>query len=249
MKGSSTMKRITVFFIVFVLLICNIVSALADGFSVRNGISFGMSQDEVKKIEEKNGLTGDWNGYTVSKSGGYGGDTVIVYHPDSLAGFSGFDFRDGDSISPEIRYCFVNDSLFRIIYEWYSFCSTDKDKDTAAQYDTLNASLKEKYDLLSENKNNEIKYVDFGQKYTSYLQWVIDDSYTYGFKMGPFTQYLAKDNNGYVDIWLYHYTTKPLAGGFNTDWMYIEYTFCTDSQIQAVFDSVQKIEDERHNDL
>ena len=245
------MKKTLIMIVVLCMLfsqICVTCYAHAETFSVRNGISFGMNQDEVKAIEEKNGVTGNLNGFSVKGPGEYGGDAILEYNPDSLAGFSAFDFRDGHKKSPRIHYCFNDDSLFRIVYEWHSFCSTEMDKDTAAQYDTLNASMAEKYELVAENRDSEISYENFGHQCISYLQWS-NDFYSYGFKMGPFTQYLAKSDDGYVDIWMYHYSNKPLAGGFVNDYICIEYTFCTDSQVQAVLDSTQEIKAERNNDL
>ena len=56
MKGSITMKKAISILLVLSVIICGIGSAIAEDFSVRNGIQFGMSVDEVKKIEKDNGL-------------------------------------------------------------------------------------------------------------------------------------------------------------------------------------------------
>ena len=57
MKGGFNVRRIvSVLFALSVFVSC-LGCAFADDFSVRNGISFGMPYEDIRKIEEENGIT------------------------------------------------------------------------------------------------------------------------------------------------------------------------------------------------
>ena len=53
---SITVKKVLSILILSVLTGCMVGNAIADDFSVRNGIQFGISIDEVKQIETSNGI-------------------------------------------------------------------------------------------------------------------------------------------------------------------------------------------------
>ena len=240
-------KVIGVFLALSILLAC---SAFAEDFSVRNGITFGMSPTEVMAIEADNGVQPFMAIEPDSIFGGYCGDSGIEFVPSTLAGINPFDYRSGKDRRPQIDYCFTDDSLFRIVYRWHSFCATRFDEVTAAQFETLNTSMAEKYSLLSENRDGKTDYIDFGHSVISFMQ-DYHNFYFFGYNLKAFNQYLAKCDGGYADIWLYHFTTEPIALNpeFINDDIIIEYTYCTDGQIQGALDSAQRIEDERNNDL
>ncbi len=90
------MKKLNIILVsVSILILCIVQSSFADDFSVRNGIRFGMTIDEVKQIETRNGITdsdiyldkvnGDYYcfGLTTSIAGIDGSRLLYQFDPDT----------------------------------------------------------------------------------------------------------------------------------------------------------------------
>ena len=116
------MKRIIAFFLVCFVLFS--VASVAEGFSVRNGITFGMTEQEIIDIEGKNGNTE----YEEPSSG------LIKFNVDSIAGIEG-----GKYTSVEYSFEEQNNSLFDINYGFGNFSNLPE------QYSSLLDAFVEKY--------------------------------------------------------------------------------------------------------
>ena len=93
-------KIISILLILSVFTVCIVGSALADSFTVRDGIKFGMSKGEVEQIEKEKGTPSNdnYNNTFINE---------LVYIPESLAGFS-------DSPSIRLHYYFHDDKIYII---------------------------------------------------------------------------------------------------------------------------------------
>ena len=119
------MKKL-ISFILVITLALSMVAAMAEEeeFSVRNGIKFGMTPDEVRAIEAENGNeNGEEFGRTIS------------YENVSVAGYPG----------TTIEYWFEDDSLFQIVYFIGAATGDETEKNAKAIVSDLYGSLKEKY--------------------------------------------------------------------------------------------------------
>ena len=154
------MKKRCVSFLVFICFLFGSV-ALADSFSIRNGITFGMTEEEVRAIE------GDLE-FRVMSSDEYNGD------------FSQFDVALNAKIemlgcNTELFYCFDNDALTQI-----GMFLRDSNK---THSDTIYTALTEKY-------GNYSKYLQKSSDRSKYaasrvgllillgsegLEWIIND--------------------------------------------------------------------------
>lgn len=110
MKGSITMKKVITVLLVLSIIICGIGSAMAEDFSVRNGVKFGMTEEEVLKIEIENGTT-----HYESKDLG----TKFHYLDCFQLSIAGFDksgiwyiFNKKTNKLDDIEYFFLNTSVF-----------------------------------------------------------------------------------------------------------------------------------------
>ncbi len=90
-------KTVSVFLVLTIFIVCIIGSAIAEDFSVRNGIKFGMSKKEVNSIEKSIGSI---------KLGAFGEFPDILEYEGSVAG--------EESI---IQYCFSENGLTLINYD------------------------------------------------------------------------------------------------------------------------------------
>lgn len=249
------MKRILSFLIVLVLILGG-YSGIAEMFSVRNGIEFGMSKDEVIRIEtEVNGLkyTGDdsetdesydlWDGEHINGR--------VVFDCKSLAGYDNAD---------NIQYYFdESDSLNRIVYLWLGqtkpenytpslFSSLKPSDEMLKQYRDLTGSLSEKYELIGDMEGGEINSVDFGNPRYIDIFWNDDDGW-YQLDMRDFSQYLYSYEDGYVSISAYCTSKIQNVAGFSWDFVIFEYTYCSPEQVEAKLAEGQAKIDERNNDL
>lgn len=107
-------------------------------FSIRGGVKFGMTIEEVQAIEGTGKIWEDWNSYVL------GNVTSLSYHEDSLAGIScqgGFN---------NLEYYFGVDDNLRGIRYWYGFFSSALAKD---YFDELYEALSQKYGEPLDDSN------------------------------------------------------------------------------------------------
>ena len=148
MKGSITMKKtISIFLILSVLTVCIIGAALAEEFSVRNGVKFGLSANDVFAIEKENGITKTPSKYDDTDYTSYSYSDVSIA---GKLGYLNYEFSKDDKLLG-IRY----------LYEEYS---NTKIADTYIEMEQL---LKEKY---GEPLNTDSSGVLF-PSYTSALRY------------------------------------------------------------------------------
>ena len=121
--------------LVICLSLCVCFGASAESFSVRNGITFGMSSDEIIAIEKANGNEPQLNSYgtyTVVNV-----ETTIASIPMSMVQYTVTNTAEGSIHTSDALYCFV--------YELGCNDTSKTRSDLIASFDTLNASLREKY--------------------------------------------------------------------------------------------------------
>ena len=153
-RGYFIMKKAISFFIIITMLvICSIGNSFADDFSVRNGIQFGMSVDEVKQIEKSNGMPDDniyLDGLDYLKT-----CYQVGYKNTSVAGVNNID----------VIYTFNKDTkiLEHIKYQ----LGVDSTEEANSAYNSMAKSLTDKY--------GEPRHTDTA----SYNEWIVDfDDYS-----------------------------------------------------------------------
>ena len=249
-------KIISILIILSVFMGCFVGNALADEFSVRNGIHFGMTIDEVKQIEIQNGLPDPVQG-----------DDYLVYNDVNIAGID-----DG-----RISYEFTDNKLSIIDY-WFGLyvgsisntgknVPTDKEKNSIYNrvkniFDTLDGALSEKYELIGSKIDKEnIEYVSFKTKDNYWPFERLGGIYcTEGntFNLYGFKQYLAKDIDNYVQITnkCYHYESYL----WDTDAYFgkqptveiiteIQYTPVSIEQMTEKLEESEALKNKKNNDL
>lgn len=199
------MKRV-----ISILIILSVLFSLsvgfADDFSVRNGIRFGMSMDEVYKIELVENASGpkkdDFSMYYLLYDG-----KDMTCEDVNVAGYDGAD----------ITYSFTaDDKLGKFEYSWFFYYDKPEFADVDGQfiklkdiYDDINGKLASKYQLISSISGHTIKYVDFNTliEDSFYAPELDNEDTQYGF-----SQYLAQDGDNYVEILCRCYkNTFPLS--------------------------------------
>lgn len=199
------MKKILAFIIATIVLLSLLSVSFAERFTIRNGIQFGMTKEEVMKIEAENsGVEPYQTEYA------YG--TTLFYEDINIAGFDlGYVMYKFDK----------NDKLVHMAYTWYmnyyspnhSYQPSDKthvfsiDAESKVYgelqqiYEVLNKALSEKYTEIGSYANGNFNYINFD---TDENRGV----YPYLFETGKgeytdvyaITQYITNDENDYVEI-------------------------------------------------
>lgn len=147
-------KNIFVFIIITILSLT--ISSLAEPFQFRNGISFGMTIEEIIPIEEQNGIT-------LEKG------TDRNYYKAKNCKVAGYDNCD-------IYYYFDDDDkLESVSYHWtshfYKGSSDDAntfkkllsscERDYDSIFTSVVSSLEKKYEKTGYIENGKMKYLDF----------------------------------------------------------------------------------------
>lgn len=198
MKGVFTMykKTIAVFFCIFLIGVCFVfANADIDNFSVRNGITFGISRKKVKTIETKNGNSKQLKINTKEE---------MEYWPVSVAGYSG----------SSVLYKFRKNKLYEIVYKFNEDLEHEPTEKYAKEIaKDLYGTLCDKYgnpdhdgdgsifyDLCSEELKRQLEYFTIANgKLVLYCEW------------------LMAYNNDFMIIDLYEYGTGfPKIDSFNT---------------------------------
>lgn len=200
-KGLAALLVVTFIFAIG----CSIAE---DAFTIRNGVIFGMSKAEVETIEKSNSAQAIVDGASEAFA-----PVKLVVRDASIDGFTGYDYIEDYSTNPEIDYCFSNnDKLIRIIYS-LDFRSSTDDSDSwrqvESQYNELASLYSERYALIA---NGADSVIEFTQPVPSLLvsshielkrKGITEDGTLHQFK-----QFLAKDGDDYVEIWLYLWSNK-----------------------------------------
>lgn len=187
------MKRV-----VSILIILSVLFSLsvgfADDFSVRNGIRFGMTMDEVYQIE-----------LVENASGPEKKDYSRYYYDEGSKGISCNNVNVAGYDNADISYSFTaDDKLGEFEYSWFYYYDKPEFYDTDSQftqlkdiYDDINGKLANKYKLISSISGHTYRYIDFNDTNTAnfYLPEFDNDDIQYGF-----SQYLAQDGDNYVEI-------------------------------------------------
>ncbi len=254
-------NAIPVFLILSVLIICIFGNAIAEDFSVRNGVHFGMTTDELIAVENQNGNT------ELKQREGYHKNTTELYISNiSVAGID----------QGTIWYYFGPDKLNQICYSWIDQWWRDFENNRDFQIsndanerikfenyaETIANSMAEKYDRIGYLSNkNKVTILNLQQD---------DDSDIYGpVLFGPsendwmrydiihFSQYLAKDGENYVEITVqcyrseYHgmtfdYTEDAQNVKYNLE---VNYRSRSKELIESIVKDANEREKQRNSDL
>ena len=131
------MKKLLLICISFFLSLM-VVTASANSFSIRNGITFGMDVDEVEKIEKQNGLADGKNNRNEYPEWPIAG---LTYVNRNLLGF--------DDVTLTYLFQKSSNEIFSIKYSGYY------KKRRSDVFDSLNGLLIEKYGSPSYTNKNE----------------------------------------------------------------------------------------------
>ena len=225
-------KVISVLLVILILIVCGIEIGIAEDFSVRNGIRFGMSIDEVAEIEEANNSIVEKSEYSVS----------------ATSNVAGFD-------DCHIYYSFKDNKLTYFEYKWGHYYGSDYSEldkyfsDSNKKYDTIEKHLSEKYKQIGYIDNGAITYVPFGHE-DELLFITTQDGGKYD--IHGFKQYLANNGPDYVEILIYSYTRdtkdgfgfKVLSGDFK-----VKYYSIPKEEYDSVVNEINDLQNKIDNDL
>ena len=188
------MKKIVLILFTVLVLSCCITSSAEDAFSVRNGVKFGMSIEDVSSIETQNGIDVKPN------------RTSIQIDNISIAGFDG----------GEIYYHFSDDNKLTLFkYIWREKFDDSSSKSTFSryedsdiyykmneQYTSLVETLSEKYEIIGELKGSDrYNYINLNypdELSSMYYPFTLPNQT--GIDYIGFKQFLAKSDGEYVEI-------------------------------------------------
>ena len=164
------------------------ITAIGEDFSVRNGISFGMTLDEVNAIETQNGLP---SGDIILDYGDAGLYDLLRYNPSEIMGIP----TNNGEVSLLYRFR-ISDS--HKLYEVAYFYGDMKD-----QIDTYYSTLKENFVTTygiplhdNDGKFFDVRSIMFNMR--------VNADKTFGTNyLGKYCQWLIQYNDYYVDIDLF----------------------------------------------
>lgn len=225
-------KAISILLVILILIVCGIEVGIAEDFSIRNGIKFGMSMDEVAEIEEANNSIVEKSEYSVS----------------ATANVAGFD-------DCHIYYGFTDNQLVSISYNWGHYYGSDYSElekffsDSNEKYDVIEKHLSEKYKQIGYIDNGKIIYIPFGNEYDLLC---ITSQNNGNYDVHGFKQYLANDGSDYVDILICSYTRdtkdgfgfKVLSGDFQ-----VKYNFIPKEEYDSVVNEINDLQNKIDSDL
>lgn len=215
------MKRLGCLFLIMILALIS-ASALAEQFTLRDGIQFGMSIDEIKKIEQE-------AGYEVEESFGYhdgsDDDVYLTLEVDNLAGIGGsvdYHFSVANKGLNACTYCFSSNvgdgyedkDVVNLINAY-----SDKYGDTVATGDGFVDIPGEATDAVDSYAFIGNSLVGRGIELKNYCQWIY-----------------SLDDGDAVDIMLLE-CYMPIL---DTSEVYVSYSYRSPSEMQAVYDMVQE---------
>lgn len=236
------MKRLISLIIIVVISLASSIS-IAEPFSVRNGIRFGLSADEILSIEEKNGNKID-NPYGA------------FYFDTNVAGYDcrvGYDFADTK-----------NDmNMYRFYYNYAIDVGSSDDQNSIKKqfmekckiFDDLDKTLSEKYTQVNElQRDGSRPFTDLfnGNKSKIAALYFLPESPFYSkayqlIECHGYKQYITEDDENFVmiiiDCELYHNTL-----GYRVDCI-VNYISITKEEYEESKVNMQNKEEQQHTDL
>ena len=243
------LKKLFCITIIVVLLFCLAggsveATAASPTFSVRNGIVFGMTKEQVKEIEKNNEIT------SLKENEDY--NSMEFY-----ATVAGYD-------DCHVVYTFnENNILSKISYTWGIPSAKPEEAQKVEEcydkshniFETLAESLASKYELIGEMKNEkEYSFIDFGTLVNNFLFMeeqtgglVYSKFNVYGFK-----QYITPSESDYVEIGIVNEKRDVYLFGDLFDLSArceIVYTYIPKEQYDAIIQEGINLKQQRENDL
>lgn len=217
------MNRIVSSICIIIILCCSHAKGYVESerFSIRNGITFGLSIEEVKSIEEKNGNA---NLLRIDN------EDLINYWYLNIAGYEGcsVDYRFSNNALYEIDYCFSADG--RNYTQTYAL-NTVKD---------LYISLQKKYGDAGHNGDGIVYSIIsdvFG--YTVYDK-------TGMHKLVAYAEWLLPYESDYMVIDLYVDSFGSTFSKTKTYTAYLNYRMVDKEKMEEIIQESQKNEDEKN---
>lgn len=252
-------RRIIALVLVFVLF-CS--SAMAETispkkmkgtFTVRNGITFGMTKQQVIDFEKSEGMkqvTSNWENFNNIR---YGCDNNhLKFFGKYLPVYMHTDFSNNKSYSGAALYAeFENNKLCEIDYVWKGFDSSDVN---AVQNEIL-PSLKSKYGYPTSMPREALKplFTNYGPSVYSSENGF--EQHFNSIEGNPYFWLLQYDD-GYCLVTFYTIKQQNYAGGkYYNDYyqMHLIYTYISESEYNEYVSTVNKnnqaIQDEKRNGL
>lgn len=239
MKKNSIFFTLTV--LIIVILILPVLVVGEERFSVRNGVEFGMTKEQVKLIEENNGV----NSFQEND------EKTVLYFDATVAGVD----------NCRVVYYFPDNKLMKISYSWIiakqakePFISEVEQfyKESNHIFDSLDETLSKKYKLIGQKTGTkEYNFIDFGTldfPFTEEPSEYLSAEYTlYGFK-----QYITSSDNNYVEIVIADEYDKYFL--FGDPFTYqaecgIRFNFIPAEKYNAIINDAINKEAQRQNDL
>lgn len=218
------MKKIICILLAMVILYSN--TALADNFTIHNGVSFGMTVDEVKATESNGGLqfqeVTKWNNFF---------DNDIFRLESEYTTVAGRD-------ESQVAYLFdTNGRMNAVLYiadDWFkdSFNNDGVIEALEGKYGEPVAKNDEIVDIGGEAYDSVDVYINYMKQHPS------DNP-----KVTLFYQWLYPLDEGYVDIQVEMISLSVI------NYRIISYSYRTEEEIDAVRDKIQKEKQSIENDL
>ena len=225
-----------------IISICTVNTALAEEFSVRNGIHFGMTKDEVEEAEDKLQLSWIGDGYKDAPNG----YNYFVGHPSSLAGIA---MSDDYIDTIDLQYYFNDDDELNKIVYCFTFHNETKgafsvSKEAQKQHNELCTALKKKYMKIGGVENGKIDFYPYaGEKSYIFANYMRD--YGSFYRVQDWNRFISESDEGGVDIHLW-YMSHFSAG---KTWIYIEYIYCAPAVYQNILEDYGRVAKEQETDL
>lgn len=238
-KEVFEMKR---FLILFIILSITVIPCFAESVTIRGGITFLTSKEDIIRFEDSQGTE-----YEVSPTnyGDYFTDNCIYCKNVSVAGY--------DNCS-EIYYFNEEDVLESVLY---LFEMQEESKELAdRQFEVLDNALS-KYGPTIGSGNEYIRINEAIDVLDYFSSSRFNNEPIHSSELKAFSQRLAEDDNGYIDIKLieFHHImdVSNKAIGINMKLHYyplaISYTYCSSDQVNAVKAKAREKQNALNNDL
>ena len=236
----------------------------SSSFSVRGGITFGMSSEEVRRIEKENGVeVKSFSDLIEGQKGSSDGNFSLFSTTDlSIAGI------DGGSLN----YSFKDNKLFEIGYSWnlrwddtYE-CDFQLNEDTkirnqkANEFEILSKALSDKYTKIGYiPKKNEVVYVNLNKEgeYNDFYGPAVWDTRSDYYTIIGFNQFIIPCEDYYVEACLqsdreeYHGVGIQITKNAQSVKYVLElnYRIREKEQIDQLLTEIHEKEEQRNTDL
>lgn len=238
------MKKI-LFVLITIIILSFVVSSIAEPFQFRNGISFGMTIEEIIPIEEKNGITIEKNTY-----GNYIASNCTVAGFDNCTIYYGFD---DDNKLNRVHYIWDFTLSIKNDKKKYNALVSEYEEEYSNIYRSIVSSLENKYEKTGYIENGRLKYLDFYNGdgplniYNHNSIFYINRDYGKSEVLG-FSQFLTSDNDNFVsiDAGFLHYLCSSFIGDvYSADGrVSVEYSSRTKELVEEQINNMNRIDNE-----